>query len=209
MIRTLCLGLCLLSLSGCLALTSSAPPVTTYALHASRIAPDADSSYGPGGILRIEEPVLPAGLDSDRIALYTADGRRLDYYAAAKWPAALNSVLQDVMIEEGRKALPRMVVDTPDLNVTANYKLAVRVIDFAPVYRDDTTTAPFLKVSANFTLIRLPENEVVLDFTLENGQPASANSLTAVTSGLEAQFQHMMQQAYGSISESMLQKDEI
>ena len=209
MIRTLCLTACLFALSGCLALTSSAPPVTTYVLHASRIAPDADSSHGPSGILRIEEPVLPAGLDSDRIALYTADGRRLDFYASAKWPAPLNAVLQDVMIEEGRKALPRMVIDTPDLNVTANYKLAVRVIDFAPVYRDDTTASPFLKVSANFTLIRLPENSIVLDFTLESGQPATANSLTAVTTGLETQFQQMMQQAYGSISETMLQKNDI
>lgn len=209
MIRTLCLTLCLFSLSGCLALTSSAPPVTTYVLHASRISPDADNDHGPAGILRIENPVLPAGLDSDRIALYTADGRRLDYYAGAKWPAALNSILQDVMIEEGRKALPRMVIDTPDLNVAADYRLAVRIIDFAPVYRDDTAAIPFLNVRANFTLIRLPGNNVILDFTLENGQPATANSLTAVTTGLEALFQQMMQQAYGSLGEAMVQKDEI
>ncbi|MDB5491619.1 MAG: hypothetical protein JWO78_1468 [Micavibrio sp.] len=188
------LFLALFCLAGCSALAPSRPPVTIYALHPSASQP-SENPQGPHGVLRIETPVMPSGLDSDRIALFLADGRQLDYYAGAKWPAPLDHVLQDVIVEEARNAFPRMTIDTPDLNVAADYKISVRIREFTPVYQGGPGTIPFLKVSATFTLIRLPENTVINDLTLESGQAAASNSLTAVTAGLESLLQGMVKKA--------------
>lgn len=189
----------LLCLTGCSALAPTRPPVTIYALHPS-LPQQTERDSEPHGVLRIEEPVLPAGLDTDRIALFMAEGRQFDYYAGAKWPAPLDHVLQDVIISEARNALPGMTIDTPELNVAANYKLGVRVRDFSPFYQGGPETMPFLKVAATFTLIRLPENIVIDDFTLESGQAAQSNSLTAITSDLESLLQTMMKKAFNQMA---------
>lgn len=203
MIRNTILAFSFLCLAGCSALAPSRPPVTIYALHPS-IPQQTELQSGPRGVIRIEAPVMPSGLDSDRIALFTADGRQLDYYAGAKWSAPLDHVLQDVIVEEARNAFPMMTIDTPDLNVAADYKLYVRMRDFTPVYQSAPQTIPFLKVAATFTLIRLPENIVITDFTLESGQVAQSNSLTAVTSGLESLLQNMLKKAFGRMENDLL-----
>lgn len=203
MIRNAALFLALSSLSGCLALASSEVPPNTYAIH-YRAAPENAVSPSPlRGVLKVQEPDLPAGFETDRIALYLEGGRQLDYYAGAKWPEPLDQVLQDVIVQAGYHALPQMTVDTQDLGVPADYKLAVKVIEFGPVYANGPEGIPHLKASMIFTLIRLPEEDVIADFTLENGQMAESNDLTSITGGLEILLRQMLVEAYGTIRKTL------
>jgi ABC-type uncharacterized transport system auxiliary subunit len=188
-------------LAGC-SMTSSAPPATTYALHPAAAAVSQNKA---SGVFSVTEPTLPAGFETDQIALYLDNGRRLDYYAGARWAAPLDQVLQDVLVQSGRNALPGMVVDTPDLNIPTNYKLAVKVNEFAPVYAAGAESSPLLKVSMTFTLVRVPEQKVIADFRLEQSRQMETNSLTAITSGLEAMLQAILGEAYATLAKTMPQ----
>jgi len=203
MIRNAAFLLALSSLSGCLALASSEVPPNTYAIHYRAGAVNIVSPVNIHGVLKVQEPDLPPGFETDRIALYLEGGRRLDYYAGAKWPEPLDQVLQDVIVQAGYHALPQMTVDTSDLDVPADYRLAVKVIEFGPVYASGPDSIPHLKTAMIFTLIRLPEQNVIADFTLENGQMAESNNLTAITGGLEDLLRDQLVEAYAKIRKTL------
>lgn len=202
MTRKIIFLLCALSLGGCMVLPSSDDgPVAIYALHKSPI-PDnffAEAAR-ESGIMVIPAPGLPSGLETERIALYMNNGRRLDYYASARWADDLDNVLQDVIIQTGRHALPGMIVDKPDLNIPANYRLAITVNEFQPVYRAGPEAAPQLRSSMTFSLIQLPGEEVLTNFTIENGQQASSNHLSVIVSEMESLLQATLEKAYQRIS---------
>lgn len=190
------LAMTLFALAGCQGLTSSKKPVLLYNLNYTG---GEVASAETTGILAVGEPMLPAGMETDRIALYLDDGRRIDYYAEAAWADSLEDVLQDVIVRAGRAALPNMVVDSPRLQVPANYRLAVKILDFAPLYRTGAEDLPDLKVAVNFTLVHLPEKRVVADFTLENSQPATENALPAIAGGLESLMNGILTAAFEKV----------
>lgn len=196
------LFLATLSLSACFSLTSSQEPPVTYAIHA---APHPDQT-GPAikaVVISVSEPDLPTGLETDKIALYMAGGRRLDYYSGARWPGTLGEVLQDLVVETGRFAIPGAIFDGGDLRIPAEYKLVMSVIDFAPFYQKGPEEIPLLKIAVNFTLMRLPENVVLARFTQKSEKVASANSLSAVTSGLESLLHAILADCFGRIAETI------
>lgn len=187
----------LLALTACQGLTSTKKPVSIYNLRYTASAP---STATAAGVLVVGEPALPAGMETDRIALYLEGGRRMDYYADVMWAESLEDVLQDVIVQAGRAALPNMVVDSPRLNIPGNYRLAVKVFEFAPVYDGASGSSPYLKVAVNFTLVELPEKNVVTDFTLESGQAATSNDLTAISGGLESLLQDILTKAFVKVA---------
>jgi ABC-type uncharacterized transport system auxiliary subunit len=197
-----------LALSACsgLGLSSKQPAPTIYALHAGAETGQMPSGNRTSGVISVDEPTLPAGFETDQIALFLDGGRRLDYYSAAKWPAPLDQVLHGVIIQAGRTVLPKMIIDTPDLNVPANYRLAVKVNQFAPMYARDAETAPELRVSMTFTLVQLPQEKIMSSFTLQDSRPAAGNSLTAVTSGLEGLLQNTLDTAFGRLAKILPKK---
>ena len=200
--KIILLTVSVLALAGCQGLTSSKKPVSIYNLRYTGAETAAMETAGVPGVMVISEPMLPAGLETDRIALYLDQGRRLDYYADASWAESLEDVLQDVIVQAGRAALPQMVVDSPRLNVPANYRLAVNVLDFTPVYSAAPESAPDLKVAVNFTLVHLPEKLIISDFTLENGRAATANNLPAVAAGLEELMNSILTAGFEKVAEA-------
>ena len=124
-------------------------------------------------------------IETERIALYLNDGHRLDYYSDAKWSAALDELLQDFLVQEAQKKMPASAVGTTDLAASARYRLAVKFADFEPVYADGPDKAPTLTVAMTMTVVSLPGEKVQAQFTVRRTAPASANTLTAVTDGLE------------------------
>jgi hypothetical protein len=53
--------------------------------------------------------------------------------------------------------------------------------------------------------VKVPEQKVISDFTLEQSRQMNANSLTAIASGLEAMLQAMLGEAYGRLAKTMPQ----
>ncbi len=186
-----------LALTGCLALTSEKPPALTY-----RVNPLPETRQqqmvGSSMVLAIREPVVPPGFETDRIALYMAGGRRFDYYADARWPTHLEDMLQETILRSAQAAWPDTVVTSAEAHTAATYRLETDVIDFEPVYGDGPDGIPLLRVKIRFTLLST-ENEVRADFTLGNETTTSANTLTAVTEGLEALLHGIIIQAFARL----------
>lgn len=179
--KTLCIISCL-ALAGCMSLTSKEPPPTIYALQVG----GAQSVPAMHRVVIVPEPQVPQGFATDQIALYLEGGKRFDYYANARWPAELNRMLQDFVIESGRHVWPNGIVARPDFGVPADSRLAIRVIDFEPMYSAGPENLPVLKVGMEFTLLSVPEGKILCHFTVTEKKAAPVNAQTAVTSGLES-----------------------
>jgi ABC-type uncharacterized transport system auxiliary subunit len=198
LIRSATLAAILLSLGACASiLTSSAKPPAIYVLH-PRL--DGPAHIVAPTVVEVGPPAVPAGFDTDRIALYWNQGRRLDYYAGAQWPAALGGLLQDFIIQSAHGALEGAAFAAPDAGLNAKHRLIVKVVEFQPVYKGAPTGTPDLYVTLKFTLVSLPEQTIEDDFTVTGHRPASSDSLTAIASGLETLTQNALAEAFDRLA---------
>lgn len=175
----------LLFLGACL--KSTQPPVTMYALHPAQ-------QQAPAGrlpVMAVAEPEVPAGFDTNRIALYLDGGRRMDYYAGAAWPENFGKVMQDFIM----KSMTGAIAVTEQQDVVADYTLHVKVNEFAPVYAGTATAAPVLKVSLSFLLVSTRNDRVLASFTVDREVQAAENRMGSVTAGLESLAQGAMSDA--------------
>lgn len=195
--------LSVLVLSGCASfLTSNQEPDFIYSLKEARdISPliASDVSY----VLEVQRPVLPPGFDTARIAMYLENGRRMNYYASAKWASPLDEVLQEFTVQTARKTFPNAIVAASGQALDADYRLQTKVNEFQPVYTDAAQTAPLLVASISFTLLAMPEERIVTSFTIDQQVPAQTNTLGSVTAGLEYLLQTVEAQAFETISKRM------
>lgn len=189
--------ICLAALAGCGNITKSkAPPVSVYTLHAEKPEKRASSAA-----VIVQEPEMPAGFDTARIALHMSGGRRMDFYADAAWPDALNKVMQDFIIQSARFSAV-----TPDSGVNAPYSLQVKVNDFQPVYADTAQGMAEIRVSLTFRLIDRSSEKLLRDFTLSEKMPASANTITAITGDLETLLRKVTASGLARISKDVTVK---
>lgn len=185
-------------------LTSKEPKQTIYSLRP--LEEGAGVATGPARIVEIAMPSVPPGMDRDRIVLYLDNGQKLDYYAAARWPALLSNILQDFTRRTASTTLPYVVAVTPDQEIDSQYRLQLKVNEFAPVYQIDSSDAPLLKVNLEITLTQLPSDRVLTNFTLSNSMMASKNRLDVIVAGLEKMLQDLEQQAFLKIDPLIGQK---
>ena len=157
-----------------------------------------------GAAVVVAKPELPAGFDTERIALYFEKEHRLDYYADAKWSARLDDLLQDFVIQRAKQKLPGLAVGTADIAPSARYRLAVKVTEFMPVYADTPDKPPRLNVAIMVTVTALPGGAVKTQVSMKKSAMASANTLTIVTKELgdllQAATDEALQKAAPSLS---------
>jgi ABC-type uncharacterized transport system auxiliary subunit len=192
------MALSVCGLSACITLKSDREPPVTYMIHAAADAPRL--KIETPAVINIPEPELPVGFSTDQIVLYLKNGRQLDYFAQARWPDELEEVLQDVIVLSARKAFPGAKIVTPDLDVPANYRLAVTVTEFQPVYSGAPDSAPHLYEAIHFRLISLPAETIAAEFTISRDGMAGGNDLTSIVSGLESLLHQILPQAFGTMA---------
>jgi ABC-type uncharacterized transport system auxiliary subunit len=193
-----------LLLSGCSGFKSSAPPTAMYTIHAAQAQPQG--VYRQKRIVSVAEPSMPPGYDTDRIAISFDQGRRMDYAAGAAWPAPLPKMLQDFVLHSAN-AMPGIMAVAPDSGLPATSSLQVRVNDFEPVYAGDPKKEPpVVRVSMTFTLMSLERNRIIATVTKGGEQPASANTLTAITGGLETVAQDTVAAGLRTIFQPSIRK---
>lgn len=194
--------LSVLVLSGCASLlTSNSEPQAIYSLKEARdITALNSSTSGLSHVLEIQRPVLPPGFDTARIAMYLENGRRMDYYADAKWASPLDEVLQEFTLQTARKTFPQAIVAVSGQALDADYRLQIKVNEFQPVYSGVAETAPLIVASLSFTLLAMPEERIVTSFTIEQQEAAQANTLGSITAGLERLLQSVEARAFETIS---------
>lgn len=199
----------MLSLSACAPsslLKSDEPRQTTYSLRSSDQATSVFS--GPTKVVQISKPILPSGFERSRIALYMDDGHKLDYYAAAEWPGPLDSVIEEFTHNALSVALPSIIVVNMTDSVEADYRLQLNVIDFQPVYGATYDAAPKLLTKVKFTLVALPSERIVSNFTLSRDDIASSSRRDVIINELRSQLQSVEAEAFVTIAPHLKQKAE-
>lgn len=196
------------ALAGCSTgnlLTSTEPRQTVYTLRPIEAA--GETSDVLARVLEISAPSVPPGMEQDRIALFLNEGHKLDYYAGARWSSSLDHIVQEFTRRTAGASLPYIVAVTPDQGIAADYRLQIKINEFQPVYvTDSTTAAPYLKASIEFTLIRLPADQIVSSFTLSKNFEAQENRLDVITLGLESLLRDIEREAFVKIDKKLQAK---
>jgi ABC-type uncharacterized transport system auxiliary subunit len=188
-------------LSACMPLTSSQPAPVIYALHGPSI-PKQQMAKNILHTIAIPEPEVPVGFDTNKIALYLYNGRRLDYYTNAVWPEQLGKVLQSVIIQSA-SATPDMMAADPALGIPSPYEVLIKVNDFEPVYTAGPDKPPRLKVSLSFRFLSIEDRKILLDATFSATVLATENTQTAIVSGLETLLRSVNSRAFKEIDRAL------
>jgi ABC-type uncharacterized transport system auxiliary subunit len=196
----------ILGLAGCGSLPllggmKEALPDSIYTLKGGT-APSTKAATG-NSVVVVPKPELPPGLETERIALSFDQGRRVDYYANAKWSAPLDSLLQDFIVDKAKQKLAGKAVGTRDLAASAKYKLALKFNEFGPVYEGKPDAPPRLDIGVTVTVLTGPKDAVKTQFTLKKSAPVEANNLTVITGGLEKLLQDVTDEALAKAAPSL------
>jgi len=200
----------LVLLTGCSGgLRSDAPAVQTYYLRAGSSpaapAPGATGARGDGAqggaaaaqdggrggaaqapaaaTLQVMRPLPAPGLASDAIVVVQPD-RRLDVFAASRWPAPLPDVVESLVLEKLRSRGDFATVVDARSAFPAEWLLQVRIRRFDAEYAS-AGRAPRAVVALDATLGRRADREIVASFTVEGGAQAADNRLGAVVAAME------------------------
>jgi len=199
LIRRLAVLVSPLVLSACISLpfgkSDDRPPPAMYTLHETNSGVMNVATEAAGRIVVVvPTPELPPGFNTEKIAIQFEDGR-IDYYADAQWSARLDELMQDVFLERAQRKLPGAIVGKPDLVPAANYRLAVKVTDFGPVYKSSADMPPRLDAGVSLTVIELPQEIVRAQFTVQKSAAASQNRMGSVTNELKSLLNSVLDEA--------------
>ena len=179
----------LLALGGCSGLLSSrsAAPVT-YVLRPA-IATDAVSaaaaSSGPVSTpsLQVQRVAASPGYSRDEILLTQPD-RRLDVFAASRWPDALPVVVERLVVDALRQHGRWSVVHDAAAPFAADQLLRVTVRRFDAEYTS-VGGPPTVRVVLDATLARRGDRAVLAAFTVEASSAAAEERMSAIVAAFE------------------------
>ena len=179
----------LLALGGCSGLLSSrsAAPVS-YVLRPA-IAADAVSgaaaSSGPMSApsLQVQRVAAAPGYSRDEILLTQPD-RRLDVFAASRWPDALPVVVERLVVDALRQHGRWSVVHDAAAPFAADQLLRVTVRRFDAEYTS-VGGPPTVRVVLDATLARRGDRAVLAAFTVEASSAAGEERMSAIVAAFE------------------------
>ena len=188
-----------LLVAGCSGLHSSEATMVTYSLRSTASAVGTGAGDGvnaiavarPMAALQVLLPRMQPGLDSDRIALASAD-HRLDYFAASRWSDTLPLVIEAALVESLRGGGRFLAVHDSVAPFHADYVLQVDVRNFEAQYAGAASTgsiaaassAPTAVVRLECTLGRRLDRSLISTFVVESRIAADANRVTAIVDAL-------------------------
>jgi uncharacterized lipoprotein YmbA len=184
-------------LTACGSFKSTEPQQMLYTL---RPAPATEApAIGQRVVVEVVRPTVPPGFDRDRIALYLNGGNRLDYFAGSRWSSTLDELIQTFTVRTASNLYPNVVANASEQNVSAQYRLQMKVNEFQPVYQGTATSNPRLVTNIEFTLIDLPEETILTSFTMGREGTATSNRLETITVGLEKMLQEIERDAFARL----------
>jgi cholesterol transport system auxiliary component len=177
-------------------LRSTAPPVQSYVLRAADSPPQPAREAPGGASLRVLSPTSAPGLGSEQIMLLQSD-RRLSYYAASRWAAALPSMVEQLAVDTLRRTGAWGAVEDSSGILPAEYFLQLDIRRFEADYTGGSGP-PVVQVVLDCTLgHRGAEQELVASFRVARAVHADENRLGAVV----AAFEQAADAALGEVAE--------
>jgi ABC-type uncharacterized transport system auxiliary subunit len=134
--------------------------------------------------LTLLRPRVRPGLDTTLIAALYPD-RRLDHFAAARWSAPLEEVVQDLALQAFRGDAKVSNVHTDISAFGSGYWLEIDVADFQAEYTGSGSASapggpPTIHVRLEARLGASGDRQVIGQFEAEVREPARENRLTAI-----------------------------
>ncbi|MDE1923056.1 MAG: membrane integrity-associated transporter subunit PqiC [Gammaproteobacteria bacterium] len=174
--------LCAVTLPGCTGalLRSNVDPPITYRLAAGQGAKDP----AIGVDLEVLNPLLEAGLDTDRIAAGRPDGR-LDYFAGARWNGRLGEVFGQLAVQEfrARSGLRNVVGAASELRPPV--WLEIEVTAFQAEY-PAAGAAPVIRVHLVARLGDVRRRTTLGSYVADVSRTATADRLGAIVAAFDA-----------------------
>ena len=181
----------LLALGGCSGLLSSrsAAPVTyvlrpAMAADAASVPPSSTASARPSApSLQVQRVAVAPGYARDEILLTQPD-RRLDVFAASRWPDALPVVVERLVVDALRQHGRWSVVHDAAAPFAADQLLRVTVRRFDAEYTS-VGGPPTVRVVLDATLARRGDRVVLAAFTVEASSAAAEERMSAIVAAFE------------------------
>ena len=202
--RTVLPVLAMLALGGCSGLLTgrSATPVT-YVLRPA-MASDAASALGSSTgsarpsapSLQVQRVAVAPGYARDEILLTQPD-RRLDVYAASRWPDALPVVVERLVVDALRQHGAWSVVHDAAAPFAADQLLRVTVRRFDAEYAA-AGGPPTVRVVLDATIARRGDRAVLAAFTAEASSAASEDRMSAIIAAFERATGSALSQVAGT-----------
>ncbi len=175
-------GVAVLALAGCAKLFVATPPGHLYRLTAER-------SYPAGlphrrGVLLVDQPQAPSGIDTARIAL-SRSPVSLDYYADAEWTDHLPSLLQEAMLASFENSRAITAIDREAMQVRADYILQTEIRHFEADY-EAGAAPPQVRVAIVARLVAATQRRIIAQTSFERRQPSAANNVADVVAAFNA-----------------------
>lgn len=192
--RILCGSFLVLTLTACgNLLASRSPAAVTYvlrpgfvaegaALPAAQRAPEGPSQEASSIVLQLATVGVSPGYAGADI-LVTRPDRRLDVFAASRWPDELPRVVGDLALAALKTAGSIQAFDAT-APVAATHTLRLDVRRFDAEYRVEGT-APSVHVVIDAVLTRRRDREVIASFSSATEIEAAENRLSAIVAAFE------------------------
>ena len=165
-----------LALAGCASLLGVGP-----APHLYRVTPKSTYPANlphPAAQLLVDVPLVPAGLDTSRIAL-TRSAVSIDYFADSEWTARVPLLVQTALLESFENSKTITVIDRESVGLRADFILMTEIRHFEAIY-DSSNEAPNVRVEIIARLVSPSERAIVAQASFEQRHPASANEIPQI-----------------------------
>ena len=184
MMRHAVLVLLLAALGACTSmLQSRQPPPVTYVLRPATVATAATSSETTLESVQVLDVVAYPGLDTDAILLTDVANRKLDVFAASRWPERLPRVLE-THIQDALRARGVPVVHDAAAPFPARHTVRVTVRRFDAEYRSPGAV-PVCRVALDVVVAERDSRRVLAVFAVEQAVQAEANRMGPVVAAFE------------------------
>jgi cholesterol transport system auxiliary component len=165
-----------LALAGCASLLGVGP-----APHLYRVTPKSTYPANlphPAAQLLVDVPLVPAGLDTSRIAL-TRSAVSIDYFADSEWTARVPLLVQTALLESFENSKTITVIDRESVGLRADFILMTEIRHFEAIY-DSSNEAPNVRVEIIARLVSPSDRAIVAQASFEQRHPASANEIPQI-----------------------------
>lgn len=129
--------------------------------------------------LLIAQPVAPAGLDTERIALRDSPVT-LDYFAGVAWTDRMPLMVQTLLIESFDNSGRIVSIGRDTVGLRADYLLRTELRDFQADYSGADGAPPSVLVRMNAKLVSFPSREIVAGDSFEALVPAASPQFESI-----------------------------
>lgn len=187
--------LALALMAGCSGFRSRESAEETYLL---QVAPAVAATTAPAAAtLVVLLPSAAPGLDGDRIALQTADGR-MNFYRASRWSDELPAVMQTMLLDSLRNAGGWRTVLAEGAPFSADLLLQTEIRHFQAEYSG--TGAPTAHVMLEATLGQRGSRAILRSIRAESRVAAGADRMSDVVAAFNAALNEALTQLRNSLT---------